>query len=236
MNFRVCPIIGRPHPFSRGEQLLAKRLANDAMLSGLFQFNIRVTTKHENQYLVDLVWIEGKVVVEVDGYEFHSDRHAFSLDRRRDYELTVSGYLVLGCRTTRSSRTPSWRSRRSGTWCSIPTVRMHPDERDSAMSIELKPIEILFLWRLAVAGGGDWKKEIKPDLESPARKRLESAGLIEAEKRKSPSGRGTPLFISLTDERVGLAGRKPRLRPQHNVVGWQRGPAAVARPAQDLHR
>jgi len=71
------------------------------------------------------------------------------------------------------------------------------------MNLQLKPIEILFLWRLAVAGGGDWKKEIKPDLESPARKRLESAGLIEAEKRKSSSGRGTPLFISLTDNGWG---------------------------------
>ena len=91
----VSPIIGRPHPLSRGEQLLARRLTDDATLAGLFRFNIRVKTRYENQYLVDLVWTEGKVVVEVDGYEFHSDRHAFSLDRRRDYELTVSGYLVL---------------------------------------------------------------------------------------------------------------------------------------------
>jgi len=62
------------------------------------------------------------------------------------------------------------------------------------MSMELKPIEILFLWRLAVAGGGDWKKDISPDLAAPARTRLESAGLIEKEKRKSPSGRGKPLL------------------------------------------
>jgi very-short-patch-repair endonuclease len=91
----VSPVIGRPHPFSRGEQLLARRLTDDAMLAGLFRFNIQVRTQYENQYLVDLVWTEGKVVVEVDGYEFHSDRRAFSLDRRRDYELVVSGYLVL---------------------------------------------------------------------------------------------------------------------------------------------
>jgi very-short-patch-repair endonuclease len=35
------------------------------------------------------------VIVEVDGYEHHSNRFAFSNDRRRDYELTVSDYLVL---------------------------------------------------------------------------------------------------------------------------------------------
>ncbi len=91
----VFPVIGRPHPLSRGEQLLAKRLARDEMLGGLFEFNIPLTTRHGNRYLVDLVWTEGKVIVEVDGYEFHSDRAAFSLDRRRDYELTISGYVVL---------------------------------------------------------------------------------------------------------------------------------------------
>jgi very-short-patch-repair endonuclease len=91
----VSPIIGRPHPYSRGEQLLARSLTDDAMLAGLFRFNIRVETRCETRYLVDLVWTEGKVVVEVDGYEFHSDRRAFSLDRRRDYELLVSGYVVL---------------------------------------------------------------------------------------------------------------------------------------------
>jgi len=91
----VFPLIGQPHPWSRGEQLLAKRLEQDEMLAGLFQFNIRVATQNGNQYLVDLVWTEGKIVVEVDGYEFHSDRVAFSGDRRRDYELMISGHLVL---------------------------------------------------------------------------------------------------------------------------------------------
>ena len=91
----VFPLIGQPHPLSRGEQLLAKRLAQDEMLAGLFQFNIRVATQNGNQYLVDLVWTEGKIIVEVDGYEFHSDRVAFSCDRRRDYELMISGHLVL---------------------------------------------------------------------------------------------------------------------------------------------
>ena len=75
------------------------------------------------------------------------------------------------------------------------------------MSIELKPIEALILWRLAVSGGGDWNKDIKPPLDAPVRKRLEAAGLIENEKRKSPSGRGTAMFISLTDGGWGwLAG------------------------------
>ena len=31
----------------------------------------------------------------MDGYNFHSDRRAFSQDRRRDYELLIRGYAVL---------------------------------------------------------------------------------------------------------------------------------------------
>ena len=73
----ISPLIGQPHPLSRGEQMLAKRLEADEMLAGLFRFNIRVPTRNGNQFLVDLVWTEGKVIVEVDGYEFHSDRGAF---------------------------------------------------------------------------------------------------------------------------------------------------------------
>ena len=64
------------------------------------------------------------------------------------------------------------------------------------------PLEHLFLLRLAVAGGGGWKKEIKPELDSPVRQRLIDAGLIEAEKRKPESGgRSRPLmYIALTDQ------------------------------------
>ncbi len=91
----VTPLIGYPNPMSRAEQLLAKRLGQDDMLSPLFEFNIQVATRNGNRYLVDLVWLDGRLVVEVDGYEFHSDRETFSRDRRRDYELMISGYLVL---------------------------------------------------------------------------------------------------------------------------------------------
>ncbi|WP_165246748.1 endonuclease domain-containing protein [Paludisphaera soli] len=92
---RASPLIGRPNPSSGGEMRLAERLGRDAELAGLFRFNVRVATARGTTPLVDLVWEEGKVVVEVDGYHFHSDPRAFSNDRRRDYELTVSGYLVL---------------------------------------------------------------------------------------------------------------------------------------------
>lgn len=43
---------------------------------------------------VDFVWREQRVVVEVDGFAFHSGRQAFERDRARDATLVASGYTV----------------------------------------------------------------------------------------------------------------------------------------------
>jgi len=43
---------------------------------------------------VDLLWRDGKVVVELDGPEHERDPN-YGADRHRDYELLVAGYLVL---------------------------------------------------------------------------------------------------------------------------------------------
>lgn len=91
----VSPFVGRPHPASPGEQALAKALLRDPRLQSLFRFNEPIITCFDNRYLVDLVWPNGRVIVEVDGYGCHSDQSAFNADRHRDYELLVSGYLVL---------------------------------------------------------------------------------------------------------------------------------------------
>jgi very-short-patch-repair endonuclease len=91
----VWPIEGEPHPLSPGEQELAKWIAKDPELAGLFGFNQTVATVRESRFLVDLLWPQGKVVVEVDGYNCHSGKYAFCKDRNRDYELVISGYLVL---------------------------------------------------------------------------------------------------------------------------------------------
>jgi len=91
----IWPIQGKPHPFSPGEQLLARKLSQDAELASLFFFNQNLETLHGRRYLVDLLWLEGKVVVEIDGYRHHGNAFAFVEDRRRDYELLISGYVVL---------------------------------------------------------------------------------------------------------------------------------------------
>jgi very-short-patch-repair endonuclease len=74
--------------------LLAERLARDGELGGLFTFNTWVGDGR-HRFLVDLLWAEGKLVVEVDGYRWHSTESMFRSDRYRDYRLMTWGHLVL---------------------------------------------------------------------------------------------------------------------------------------------
>jgi very-short-patch-repair endonuclease len=43
----------------------------------------------------DFLWPEHKLIVEVDGYPFHSHRRAFERDRRRDAAHVTAGYVVI---------------------------------------------------------------------------------------------------------------------------------------------
>ncbi|HSM35638.1 MAG TPA: DUF559 domain-containing protein [Longimicrobiales bacterium] len=47
---------------------------------------------------VDFLWRAARLVIEVDGFAFHSSARAFERDRRRDATLTAAGFRVL--RTT----------------------------------------------------------------------------------------------------------------------------------------
>jgi very-short-patch-repair endonuclease len=44
---------------------------------------------------VDFLWRAERLVVEVDGWKYHSDRRAFEADRARDRELARRGFTVL---------------------------------------------------------------------------------------------------------------------------------------------
>jgi very-short-patch-repair endonuclease len=46
-------------------------------------------------YEVDFLWPKQRVIVEVDGYRFHSHRSAFERDHRKDLALQEAGYLVI---------------------------------------------------------------------------------------------------------------------------------------------
>jgi very-short-patch-repair endonuclease len=90
----VGPIVGRPHPSSDVEELVYARLATDAELAGLFEFNQRLPAFGDKHYIVDLVWRKGGLVIELDGPE-HNGQMAYARDRERDYRLLVSGYSTL---------------------------------------------------------------------------------------------------------------------------------------------
>jgi very-short-patch-repair endonuclease len=47
------------------------------------------------RFVVDFLWAESRLIVEVDGYEYHHARASFEADRARDAELAAQGYRVL---------------------------------------------------------------------------------------------------------------------------------------------
>jgi very-short-patch-repair endonuclease len=53
-------------------------------------YNVRVAG-----YEVDVLWREDGLVVEIDGYAYHSGRAAFERDRARDAHLMTAGLRVL---------------------------------------------------------------------------------------------------------------------------------------------
>jgi very-short-patch-repair endonuclease len=91
----VLPAVyGRPHPQSPVEQRLCKMIQADAELAPKFIFNARVENTALSSPKVDLLWAQGRIVIEFDGPE-HRGRRAYREDRHRDYELVCAGYLVV---------------------------------------------------------------------------------------------------------------------------------------------
>jgi very-short-patch-repair endonuclease len=46
-------------------------------------------------YIVDALWRDLRLVVEVDSYEYHGTRWSFEADRARDLALGTTGYRVI---------------------------------------------------------------------------------------------------------------------------------------------
>jgi len=91
----LVPVSGQPHPLSAVEKRVAQAIAAAPDLAPLFRCNQVVATVRGSCPKVDLLWREGGLVVELDGYADHSRPDSFASDRHRDYELTLSGYTVL---------------------------------------------------------------------------------------------------------------------------------------------
>jgi very-short-patch-repair endonuclease len=79
---------GHGYTGSRAERLM-RRLLRDAALPQP-RCNRRLLG-----YGVDFLWPDERLVVEVDGYQFHGHRSAFERDRRKDQVLIAAGYQVV---------------------------------------------------------------------------------------------------------------------------------------------
>jgi very-short-patch-repair endonuclease len=67
---------------------------------------VPLTNRQLHGFQVDAVWPDLKLVVEVDGYEFHRDRDSFENDRARDATLVAAGYRVIRFTATQLDEQP----------------------------------------------------------------------------------------------------------------------------------
>lgn len=81
----------------QAERILTRSAAEEILLqlvraAGLPmpRANVRI-----GRYEVDFLWPAERVIVEVDGYRYHSSRHHFEEDRARDAFLVSRGYRII---------------------------------------------------------------------------------------------------------------------------------------------
>ncbi|MGZ4181693.1 MAG: DUF559 domain-containing protein [Solirubrobacteraceae bacterium] len=69
----------------------------EALLALIRRANLPVpeVNARVGSYTADFVWREQKVIVELDGYDYHRGRAAFERDHQRDAEHQRMGYLVI---------------------------------------------------------------------------------------------------------------------------------------------
>jgi very-short-patch-repair endonuclease len=86
---RVIEVEGGPAPTRSEAERRLLRLLRAAELPAP-QVNARLSG-----FEVDFLWKDARLVVEVDGYAYHSNRAAFERDRRRDRTLQTQGWRVV---------------------------------------------------------------------------------------------------------------------------------------------
>ncbi len=79
-----------PAPWTQSE--LEDRFLALIRAAGLPEPEMNVLVEGE---LVDALWRDQKLIVEVDGWGYHRSREQFETDRRRDARLQVAGYRVI---------------------------------------------------------------------------------------------------------------------------------------------
>jgi len=74
-----------------------------------------VTNTYLFGYEIDVLYPAERVIVEIDGYEFHSDRDSFGRDRNRDTIMLVAGYVTVRITEDRMKQNPEQEARQINT-------------------------------------------------------------------------------------------------------------------------
>lgn len=78
------------------ETYVTKELGVDKIFGLQQQVEIySVYKKRRNKYIVDFYEPTTKIIIELDGHQYHSKREQFIKDRRRDRELLLNGYTTI---------------------------------------------------------------------------------------------------------------------------------------------
>jgi len=95
------------YPHSRGAARLRAIIAEEAPLSeseAEREFRDLVAKARATQprgkvrilgYNVDFVWLDRRLIIEIDGYRYHRSRRKFERDRERNARLQAAGYTVI---------------------------------------------------------------------------------------------------------------------------------------------
>ena len=89
---RLHSLVARYRPMPQTRSELERRFLRLCDKAGLPKPAVNVPVEGIE---VDFLWPDERVVVELDGYEFHRGRGAFERDRRRDTTLQLAGHRVL---------------------------------------------------------------------------------------------------------------------------------------------
>lgn len=95
----------RDKPWSEAERE-AHRLLRGNGITG-WDTNRRVTTARGG-YDVDILFEKARVILEIDGWEYHKWRESFEADRMRRNHLSLSGYTVLNFTWRQLTENPEW--------------------------------------------------------------------------------------------------------------------------------
>jgi very-short-patch-repair endonuclease len=75
-----------------------------------------------DRFEVDFLWHDRRLVVETDGYRYHSGRAAFQDDHRRDLELRALGYEVIRLSEEQLANEPTFAAEVLGNSLEAPSV------------------------------------------------------------------------------------------------------------------